>query len=444
MSKRTYETAAEVRKIARPETGQVEWYDALAPRLDPPVPGLGIRISSKGTKSFTLNYRFYDKVKNKRVARRDTIGRFSEVHGDYEELPQWHPRCALTVKQSRKVAERMLALVEAGIDPRGVQKQAEDRQKQDRANLYSKAVDFYVDRYHVQTKQNKSAELTRARLLRVNPEWHDRPVGGITQEEIQDVLDEVMDRDQIYEANRRYSALRHFFAWLKKRKLIPENPTIDIDRPSDGETSRKRYWTKDELAAIWKAGDQLDAKHAAWLRIMILTGARPNEVAGMRKAELDLENGLWTVPPERHKTGKRTDQENIYELPTLAIRILKGLLKTEPTPKGSQYVFWGEGTRDGKPNHITLNTRLRARIKTLSEVDDYYDYAARHTFATGLKDEVKAPPYVIEACMHHRPKGTTAGYVHGSYRGEIREACEAWAQHIERLVYPDGVVGLHG
>ena len=444
MAKRKYATRMEARRLKRPKAGQVEYYDAMAPKLDPPAPGLGIRVSSNGTKSFTLNYRFFDKAKNKRVARRDTIGRLSEEHGEYEEIPQWHPRCPLTVKQSREVAAHILQLVDAGVDPRGVQQQVEEQQRKDQANTYTKAVDVYVDRYHIQAKANASAELTRARLKRVNPKWHDRPVSSITQEEIQDALDSVMDRNQIYEANRRWFALRHFFKWLKRRKVVQIDPAADIDRPSDAEKSRDRYWTNDELAAIWRAGESLDAPHAAWLRIMILTGARPNEVAGMRLAELDLDGGVWTVPPERHKTGKKTQRPNVYPLAPLAVRILKGLLKTEPAPDGWPYIFWGVGTNDGKPNHITLNSRLRRRIREQSKVADYSEYQARHTLATGLAEHLKRPPHIIDACQNKRPSNPSAGYVHAGYDDEVREAFEAWAQHVEGLAYPEGVVGLHG
>ncbi len=253
-----------------------------------------------------------------------------------------------------------------------------------------------------------------------------------------------MDKGQLYEANRRWSALRHFFGWLKKRKIISENPTLDIDKPSSGETARKRHWSDEELSAIWRSADKLDTKHAAWLRVMILTGGRPNEVAGMRLEELDLDNCLWIVPPERHKTGKKTKSENIYELSALAVRILKGVLTTDPPPNNNPYVFHDDGTRSGEPNHITLNTGLRMCLRQLSGVNDYFDYTSRHTFATGLKDAVNAQPHIIAACMNHRPKGTTAGYIHGSYRIEMRDVCEKWAQHVERLVDPNGVVGLHG
>jgi len=443
--RRTYETPAEIRALKRPASGQVEWYDAVAPKLDPPASGLGVRVSSRGTKSFTLNYRFLDKKRNKRVPRRDTIGRFSENHPPHDGIPQWHPRCPLTLKEARAVAAHMLKLSDAGIDPQGERERAEADEERARANTYSSAVKHYVKRWHVQREKNTSADLTQARLLRVNPQWHDLPVAKITQGDIEATLDEVMDDGKRYEANRRWTALRHFFQWLKKRKIIAENPTIDIDKPWSGETSRERHWDKDELKAIWKAADKLgDAKRAAWLRVMILTGARPNEVAGMRRDELDLDAGVWIVPPERHKTGKRVKSENVYELAPLAVRIMKGLLAADPPPNGNPYVFYGEGTRAGDPNFFTLNTRLRNRIKMLSRVPDYYEYAARHTFATGLKDVVKAPPHIVAACLNHRPRGVTAGYMHGSYQPEMREACEKWADYIERVVYPKDVVGLHG
>ncbi len=439
--RRTYQTPAHIKALKRPPTGQIEYFDAIAGKLDSPAPGLAVRVSSRGTKSFTLAYRFNDKSRGNRVTRRDTIGRFSEAHPPHEGIATWGPRCPLSLKEARSVAAHMLRLAESGIDPREEHKKAEAKAERVEANTYKKAVETYVTRWHEQREKNKSADHTKARLLRAAPEWHELPVASITQEQIQDALDAVLDRGHHYEANRRWTALRHFFRWLTKRRIIDADPTANIDKPSSGEASRERHWSDAELKAIWKAADGLDPTRAAWLRIMVLTGARPNEVAGMRRKEIDLDAGVWVVPPERHKTGKKTKAPNFYELPPLAVRVLKGALKAAKPE--TEFVFPGRGNRDGDANSITLNSRLRKRIRELSEVGDYYDYAARHTFATGLK-ELKVPPHIISACMNHRPHGTTAIYMHGSYRDEMGQACEDWAKHIEKLVYPEGVVGLRG
>ena len=42
------------------------------------------------------------------------------------------------------------------------------------------------------------------------------------------------------------------------------------------------------------------------VKLVLLFGCRPGEIAQARRAEFDLKQRIWTIPPERHKTGKAT------------------------------------------------------------------------------------------------------------------------------------------
>ena len=60
-------------------------------------------------------------------------------------------------------------------------------------------------------------------------------------------------------------------------------------------------------------------------------------------------------------------------------------------------------------------------------------------------NRLKVPPHVKLECLGHARQGVgDIHYSHYDYLDEQREDFEAWAGHVERLVYPDGVVGLHG
>ena len=59
----------------------------------------------------------------------------------------------------------------------------------------------------------------------------------------------------------------------------------------------------------------------ALVKMLILTGARRNEVAAMQWNELDLENRLWTIPAARTKNG---NEHRIY-LSDAALEVLKSI-----------------------------------------------------------------------------------------------------------------------
>ena len=151
----------------------------------------------------------------------------------------------------------------------------------------------------------------------------------------------------------------------------------------------------------------------------------------MRWDELDLEAGTWTLPEARHK-GKRG---HTFPMTPLAVRILKGL----PRIKGNPFVFPGRGD---KP--MTVGSKVQAKIKKASGIGDFTYKDARDTFRTGL-DELRIPPHVKNECLGHARQGVgDVHYSHYDYLDEQREAFEAWAEHVEALVYPEGVVPLHG
>ena len=105
----------------------------------------------------------------------------------------------------------------------------------------------------------------------------------------------------------------------------------------------------------------------------------------------------------------------------------------------SPFVFPG---RVGAP--MTVGSKGQGRIRNASGVSDFNYKTARHTFRTGL-DKLKIAPHVKNECLGHARQGVgDIHYSHYDYLDEQREAFEAWASHIEQLVYPNGVVGMHG
>jgi integrase len=204
-----------------------------------------------------------------------------------------------------------------------------------------------------------------------------------------------------------------------------------VQKPFDGEKPRDRVWSDDEIKALWKAADKLDELWPYYLKLVIVMGQRKSEISGMRRDGLDLEQGVWKLPEDERKS-KRGHK---FPLPALAVRILKGM----PRVEGSPFVFPG---RSDKAMHV--GSKVQDRIKKLSGVEDFTFHDARRTFRTGL-DKLKVPPHVKLECLGHARQGVgDIHYSHYDYLDEQREAFEAWAAHVEKLVYPDGVVGLHG
>ncbi|MGG5817585.1 hypothetical protein [Falsiroseomonas sp. HW251] len=65
--------------------------------------------------------------------------------------------------------------------------------------------------------------------------------------------------------------------------------------------ARARALSEAEL--VWRAADREPPKLSAFVRLLILTGAREAEVADIAAGELDLGDGRWAIPGHRTKNG---------------------------------------------------------------------------------------------------------------------------------------------
>jgi Phage integrase family len=59
-----------------------------------------------------------------------------------------------------------------------------------------------------------------------------------------------------------------------------------------------------EIVKFWSAADADRVEFSSLLKLLLLTGCRLNEVAGMRSAELSDHGATWNIPGERTKNGR--------------------------------------------------------------------------------------------------------------------------------------------
>ncbi len=93
---------------------------------------------------------------------------------------------------------------------------------------------------------------------------------------------------------------------------------MQIDRPGK-ETERERHLSADEIRTAWAAFDSLGYPWGSLFKVLLVTGQRRGEVAGMKWSEITPDG--WRLPGERAKKGKG----HLVPLSTLAREILDGV-----------------------------------------------------------------------------------------------------------------------
>jgi integrase len=153
------------------------------------------------------------------------------------------------------------------------------------------------------------------------------------------------------------------------------------------------------------------------LEFAVLTAARTGEVLHAKWSEIDLANRVWTVPPERMKTGVR----HRVPLPARAMAILREMKKV----RASEFVF--PGFRDEQPlSDVALLAVLRRRdldVVTHGFRSSFKDWAAERTdFANEVSEAALA--HVIE-------NEVEAAYRRSDLFNKRRELMTAWANYCE-------------
>ena len=391
-------TAAAVERIKPPANGRVDYSDQV-------FPGLRLRVTEKGAKSYALITRLHGRQ------IRVTLG--------------GHP--ALSLAQAREAAREALRAVDRGEDPRAAKRRARQNGQRE-LDTFAAVADQFVERYA--KPKNRSWRETRRILEReVLPHWGTRPIAEIGRRDVLDVLDRVMDRGTPYMANRLLAHIRKLFNWALERGIVDTSPVANVKAPGK-ETQRERVLSEDEIKALWAAWDQSSYPFGPMMKLLLVTAQRRHEVAKMYWRDVDLENCLWTIPREQTKADR------VHEVPLSSLAV--GLLECLPRLSGD-HVF--SGTGGGRP--VSGFSRAKARVVQLSGITGWRLHDLRRTAGTNMA-RLGVPVHTIGRVLNHAQSGVTAIYDRYSYGEEKRRALEIWSHKLDSIIRqtPENVVDI--
>jgi integrase len=260
------------------------------------------------------------------------------------------------------------------------------------------------------TKAAKSKAEDERRITKiVLPCFAKRDVASISTAEL-DALHKGM-ADRPYEANRLLALLSSMFSLAIVDKVRLDNPAKGISRFA--ETARERYLSDAEASALSVLLDELAEQHfetVSALRLLLLTGARRNEILDAKWDQFDFESMLWK---RKTKTGVRTTP-----ISTVAANVLMEI--REQTKRSEGPVF--SNTIDGRITALKrLWREIQSRLEFKARIQDL-----RHTFASVLANR-QATIYEVSKLLGHKSITTSQRYSH-LFPGTLRAAIEKAAR----------------
>ncbi|MBV1917553.1 MAG: site-specific integrase, partial [Sphingomonadaceae bacterium] len=220
--------------------------------------------------------------------------------------------------------------------------------------------------------------------------------------------------------------LAGMFSWAAARGLVRVSPLTGLRRKDLRYTTRERFLSMDELGRIWDAAGDLGYPFGDWYRLLVLTGQRRSEIAGLRRDWFDNDSErLFVIPAEQYKTAI----EQTVPLSAPAWRLIKTL------PKWNEGPFLFSTTSGLRPvsgfskARIALDKKMldRAARDELPPIEPWAVHDIRRSVATHMA-RIGILPEHVERVLGHKVGGVAGIYNRHGYLDEKRAAMEMWGK----------------
>jgi integrase len=405
---------------------------------DKVTPGLCVRVTAAGTRSFMLKARFGG---SKNPTRR-LLGVY-----DPDALPT-ATAGAITLETARTKAREWMAAAKSKRDP------AQEEAARTKGTFASVAEDYIrnavigpkQDQQNPQEPKQRQWRQTSRDIRKVFvPRWGTKHVTEIKRSDIVAFAREHGERAPGHTRNL-YITLQSLFGWARDQDAygLEHSPCegVKVSSILGKKRKRDRVLTDAELRALW-VNTRMGYPHGAILKLLILTGLRKNEVAQASWPEINIAERRWIIPARRMKGKNDTAREHLVPL-TDDILAVFGTLKRY---NEGLYIF--TVTNGKKPVRFEgeLKKRLDSRMKRMLR-DDFAPFQIhdiRRTVRTRLSG-LHVREEVREAVLAHARPGVKGNYDVYGYEHEKRDALDLWAQCLKSIVTPgrNNVVPIRG
>ncbi len=380
--------------------------DVAAYRIpDLQCPGLAVRVAPSGLKTWDVAYR----IRGAGIGRRLSLGPFP----------------AISLEAARERTSILTRAAKAGRDLIAEEKTA--KVAAEGRTTVGQLIEVYLNR-KVRGRLRTSYEI-EIRLKRILAPLKDRYAEEIHRRDLRAILDKVVDRGAVREAEKQRQLMRVLFRWALSQDLIENDPTAGI--ASYGSSPRRdRVFSAKEIKLLWTWLESCGIRpdYADALKLQLTIGARIGEVVGICPAEIDQETWLWTLPGIRSKNGR----PRVTPLIGMARAIVQHRLKT--TSEGPLF-----RTENGDPLTANSVSSLIANRRKEISIDHFTSHDLRRTVATGLVD-LGFSLEVVAAVLGHEAGGKDVRtlvrhYVRSDLVERKRQALQSWNDRLRQILF---------
>jgi integrase len=236
-----------------------------------------------------------------------------------------------------------------------------------------------VKRVHLQLKKHIKPKLLGVRMSDVQPTLLQRIIN---------------DMNKTAAPKPVYLLLRRFFTWCYQQRIISSNPTDFITLPKHivKEKQNRSPLSQQDMEKLLKylftSHNRVAKRHRHVVLILLYTGIRPSELAGMERKNVDLERGTAKIRKTvagsvdhfciRNLTKTQAGQRTVY-LPPICCEAIRSFYERVPN---SPWVFPKVTDPQTPCNAEALAKSLKIIARNAGIERPFFGYLFRHTFTT--------------------------------------------------------------
>ena len=370
------------------------------------LPGLYLVVQPSGVKSWAVRYRH--------------MGRSIKL-----TLPGRYP--AIGLAAARAAARDALSEVSHGRDP------SQKNATSDDASTVEGAVAEYI-RIKLPTLRPGTQRHNRREVLALAKAMGRRPIREVTRRDVLLFIEaKVVDENGAgtFARKNRAKIIVSFFGWAQFRGLIDVNVADNLTKGMDGDRMRQRFLNDDEIAAVWRAAPAMGDKVGDLVKLLLLTGARREEIAALRWSEVG-DREIIILGDERAAVDGRTRGTKTYEDLRLPITpAIAAILDSWKRRTGNQTYVWGQ--------YPISNGGVVNKAVKVDGVPHFVLHDTRRSVETGMS-RIGVDPSISHMATNHvvgtRTKRTYDLMLNPNtpeVRAKIDEAFVRWSEHVAGL-----------
>ena len=369
--------------------------------------GLGARVSLRGKVSW--QYRYKIDGKNKRL--------------DFGHYP------ALSLKQARELAQECREWIAQGYDPK-LQKQLQ-REAMLKPVTVKDALEYWLVEYAESHRAN--FEKHRAQFARhIYPYIGNFPLADTETRHWLECFDRIKkgipskQKAAPVAAAYIFGNAKQALRFCRVRRYATSRELDDLTGTDVGSKQRKkdRVLSDAELGQLWATIETrtFNSYMDQLLKMLIVFGARTQEVRLSAWTEWDFKANIWTVPKAHSKTGTKI-------LRPIPNAFKPWLLNLKSRSKEGDYIL---GQLKSNANVSGAGGQL---WKRLGHTEEWTLHDIRRSLATKMND-LHVAPHIVEHLLGHTVGGSMLNYNYSQYLTEKEQALDMWFDRLELLANP--------